>query len=191
MIWVHICLNQFDVDFEAAWFGELVMGSVGKFAVRFPTVIWALPCANKCLCSLVVWIVPWRATWLRASACSWELKTFMNMLLKTLFEQKNISYNPFSPGYCSAQHQKGSRSYPFISPFLCSYSFLVLECLVCLSPHCPFPLNTMSGWKAVSICLLQDFLLIPPPYGFSSSYLRKKQELVFLLFALNFYFVLF
>lgn len=117
---------------------ESVMSSVGKFAVRFPTISWVLPCANKFLCSWVMWIVSWRATYLKARVCSCELKTFMNALLKKYCSnKKSISYNPSSPSFCFALYQEENKSCPFILPFLCSRSSFFLECLFFLS--FPFP----------------------------------------------------
>lgn len=104
-------------------------------------------------------IVSWRATWLKASVCSWELNTFMSTLLKNIvwtkkhFLQCLFVGEPSSPSYCFAPYQKEKKSYPFILPFLCSYSSLFLECLFFLSPFSPFPQNALSWWKAVKYML--------------------------------------
>lgn len=85
--WISLMLTLRQCDLK-----ESVTSSFGKFAVRFPAITWALPWAYKFLWSLVVWIISWRAIWLKASVYNWKLKSLMNTLLKNMFKQYTFSY---------------------------------------------------------------------------------------------------
>lgn len=114
---------------------ESVTSSFGKFAVRFPAITWALPWAYKFLWSLVVWIISWRAMWLKASVYNWKLKSLMNILLKNMFKQYTFSYNSSSPSSCFPPYQGGIDHIRHM-PFLCVFSFPgTTPFLPALSPH--------------------------------------------------------
>ena len=109
---------------------DSMTGPVGKFAVRFLAITWALPCANKFLCSLVLWVVSPRATWLKAGVGGWELKALPKRKKKKFLKKKIFFffffffYYPSFPSSHFPPNKKGiNRILSYGHSFVCAIPF--------------------------------------------------------------------